>query len=77
MQETNRSITRILRRKEVETRTGLSRSSIYAYMKNGTFPSPVHLGPRSVGWLQGEIEAWVCAKCDASRPASSTTIQER
>ena len=67
MQEANSSITRILRRKEVETRTGLSRSSIYAYMKNGTFPSPVHLGPRSVGWIQDEIEVWICTQRDNSR----------
>lgn len=67
MQEASRSITRILRLKEVETRTGLSRSSIYAYVKKGVFPSQVQLGPRSVGWIQGEVEAWLCEKCDAPR----------
>jgi len=41
-----------LRRKQVETRTGLSRSTIYQYIKDGVFPKPVPLGPRAVGWLE-------------------------
>jgi len=41
-----------LRRKQVETRTGLSRSTIYQTIKDGVFPKPVPLGPRAVGWLE-------------------------
>ena len=41
---------RILRRPEVEVRTGLSRSTIYAMMDEGTFPRPLRLGKRAVGW---------------------------
>jgi prophage regulatory protein len=47
-----------LRRPKVEEMTGLKRSSIYQYMAAGTFPKPVRLGPRSVGWLEPEIIAW-------------------
>lgn len=39
--------------------TGLSRSSIYAGVKNGSFPAPLSLGERAVGWLDSEIMAWV------------------
>lgn len=49
---------RILRLEEVKERTGLSRSSIYAYMREGKFPSCIRLGARSVGWYDGEIKAW-------------------
>ena len=41
---------RILRRPEVERRTGLSRSTIYAMMDEGSFPRPLRLGKRAVGW---------------------------
>ena len=41
---------RILRRAEVELRTGLSRSTIYAMMDDGSFPRPLRLGKRAVGW---------------------------
>lgn len=51
--------TAILRRKQVEARTGLSRSTIYNRLQEGTFPKPVNLGPRSVGWLESEVEAWL------------------
>lgn len=58
-QVTKRSLNRILKRKEVEDRTGLSRSSIYAYMQEGRFPKSVSLGARSVGWIEEEIEDWI------------------
>ena len=41
----------LLRRKQVETRTGLSRSTIYHYIKDGVFPKPVPLGPRAE-WIR-------------------------
>jgi len=52
-------IPEIKRRPEVEAKTGLSRSTIYEKMKNGTFPKPVKLGPRAVGWLETEVDAWI------------------
>ena len=42
----------------IET-TGLSRSSIYAYVASGNFPAPLKLGARSSGWLASEIDAWL------------------
>lgn len=66
---------RVLRRRAVETITGLSRSTIYARMGAGTFPSPIRLGARSVGWLVEEIEAWVEARIAESRPALRTQVQ--
>ena len=53
---------RILRRPDVEARTGLSRSTIYAWMKAGAFPQPVALGARLVGWRESDIEAWMAAR---------------
>jgi len=51
----------ILRRKQVEKRTGLSRSTIYLRIQEGTFPRQINLGARAVGWLENEIEAWLAA----------------
>ena len=53
---------RIIRRPEVERRTGKSRSSIYEKMAKGKFPKPVHLGPRAVGWVEQEIDQHIAAK---------------
>jgi prophage regulatory protein len=62
---------RILRRKKVETKTGISRSSIYDGIKRGTFPKPIHLGQQSVGWLESEIDAWLLERIAASRTTSA------
>ncbi len=63
--------TTILRLPVVKARTGLSRSTIYLRITQKTFPEPVCLGGRAVGWIEDEIEAWVKAQIDASRPASA------
>jgi len=49
----------ILRRPEVEQTTGLSRSTLYSMMSEGTFPKPVKLGKRAVGWRASDISAWL------------------
>lgn len=50
---------RILRIKEVIQMTGLSRTTIYGYVKNGEFPKQVQLTKRSVGWKLSEIKNWI------------------
>jgi len=54
----------ILRRKQVEALTGLSRSTIYLRIQEGTFPRPINLGVRAVGWLEAEIEAWLTLRIE-------------
>ena len=49
----------ILRLALVKKRTGLSRSSIYNGIKQGTFPAQISLGPRAVGWLESGIDDWI------------------
>ncbi len=60
----------ILRRKRVEARTGLSRSTIYERIKTGTFPAPVSIGARAVGWLESEVDSWLAAQIQKSRNAA-------
>jgi len=49
----------ILRRKQVEARTGLGRSSIYALIAANQFPRQVQLSTRAVGWKESDITAWL------------------
>lgn len=60
----------ILRLPAVKVRTGLSRSSIYLRISEGTFPTPVNLGGRAVGWLEADIQVWLQSRIDASRKAT-------
>lgn len=57
----------ILRVPVVRERTELSRSTIYLRIAQGTFPKPVNLGGRAVGWLEAEIQDWLQRRIDASR----------
>lgn len=50
---------RLLRRQEVQEKTGLSSSAIYALIKKGRFPGSVPLGSNSVAWLESEIDDWI------------------
>ena len=68
MAEQLRSPLAILRLKQVQTRTGLSRSTIYERISNSTFPRQVSLGgPRAVGWIEGEIEEYLAKLVERSR----------
>ncbi len=57
----------ILRLPEVQKRTGLSRSSVYLRIAEGTFPKQISLGGRAVGWVESEIDAWLEQQIAASR----------
>ncbi|WP_084068547.1 helix-turn-helix transcriptional regulator [Paraburkholderia heleia] len=62
----------ILRRKQVEAATGLSRSTIYARIAAKTFPPAVQLGPRSVGWRQNSIEEFLADPANYRADAAAT-----
>jgi prophage regulatory protein len=49
---------RLLRLAEVSTMVGLKRSSIYRYVAEGRFPSPIKVGERSVRWKLTDVLAW-------------------
>ncbi|KUP91131.1 helix-turn-helix transcriptional regulator [Tritonibacter horizontis] len=53
---------RILRCKDVMALTGLSRSTLYAMMSEGTFPASVKLSKRAVGWRAAVVQAWLDAR---------------
>ena len=50
---------RILRLGDVTRLTGLSKATIYRQIHAGTFPRPVKLGPRAVGWFANEVQDWL------------------
>jgi prophage regulatory protein len=58
---------RFLRLPEVKQMTGLSKSAIYERIKEGSFPTPVRLGGRAVGWVEGEVAQWGADRVSESR----------
>lgn len=50
---------KLIRRKEVQIKTGLGASSIYAMMKNGEFPQCLSLSERRVAWVESDVDKWI------------------
>lgn len=66
----------ILRRREVQSRTGLPSSSLYALIAKGEFPKPIPLSTRRVGWITSEVDEWL-RKRIAAREADGATSKSR
>ena len=58
---------KLLRLPEVKSATGLSKSTIYARIAEGTFPRQVPLGPRLVVWVEADIQNWIAEQVSAAR----------
>ena len=50
---------RIVRLKTVLGRTGLSRSTIYRKIAEGTFPAQLKIGTNGSGWHEPHINCWI------------------
>lgn len=50
---------RIIRLKTVLARTGLSRSTLYRKIAEGTFPRQVPISTRGAGWYESAISQWI------------------
>jgi prophage regulatory protein len=59
-----------IRLPEVKAVTELSKTSLYALIKEKSFPAPVRLGPRAVAWVKSEIRQWAVERVQASRSAA-------
>jgi len=50
---------RIIRLKTVLARTGLSRSTIYRKITEGTFPPQIRISIHGAGWRESDISRWI------------------
>ena len=67
----------LMRLPNVMVATGLSRSTIYKRINEGTFPAPVRIGPRTVAWVTKEIEEWVRRRISESRDRAGRPAELR
>jgi prophage regulatory protein len=58
---------RFLRLPEVVRRCGISKSSVWLWVREGRFPSPIRVGPRVTCWRASEIDNWIEAKAAEGR----------
>ena len=59
----------LLRRRELCKLLGVGAATIYRWLRNGSFPPPVRLGPRRVAWRVEDVEEWL-----ANRPPTQRKV---
>ena len=64
---------RLLRRRDVERITGMSRASIYRLMQKSDFPRPVKVGSTAVRWKESDIATWIESRSVAKSELGSNT----
>ena len=57
----------LLRRKQVEARTGLARSTLYKLIGLGEFPAPVRITAKAVAWKSSCVEAWIASRVSTAK----------
>lgn len=67
---------RALRLPQVSAMTGLARSTIYALVAKGEFPSPFKLSPGTSAWLESDVQTWLRGRVEASRAAGAEAEAE-
>lgn len=69
----NRPPARILRLNAVIELVGLRRAALYRMKRAGTFPEPIKLGVRAVGWVEEDVLAWIARR--ANRPLQAAAAE--
>jgi prophage regulatory protein len=53
---------KILRLRAVLEKLGISKATVYRWIRTEDFPAPIHLGPRAVGWSEASINKWLAGR---------------
>jgi len=72
MQSNNTQTTKFLRLTQCrEIAGGVAPSTIWGWVKNGTFPKPIKLSANCTAWDAAQVEAWARGRIAASRAQSA------
>ena len=63
---------RLIRLKELQSKTGLGASSIYAMMQKGTFPKAINISERRVAWIESDIDLWISERIKSHKGTIAT-----
>lgn len=53
---------RIYRPNELLAMFGITRMTLSRWVKDNSFPQPLRLGPRKLGWLSADVDTWLAAR---------------
>ena len=58
---------KLLKIDEVMARVGIGRSTIFLWVRDGSFPAPIYLSPRQTRWTNSSINEWIEERIRISR----------
>lgn len=58
--------TALLARQAVQSKTTLSRSSLYAMIARGEFPAPIKITGRRVAWTETSVNDWIQSRIEST-----------
>lgn len=56
---------KILRLPAVMEMVGVSKPTVYLWIRQGRFPQPLRIGPKASGWLASELDSWIAERAGA------------
>lgn len=65
------AVDRIIRLPAVLKATGLSRSTLYRKIAQGTFPKQIAISERCAGWRKSAVNDWIANPGSYGRPKKS------
>ncbi|QOT71193.1 AlpA family transcriptional regulator [Sphingobium fuliginis] len=66
---------RIIRLNTVLARTGLSRSTLYRKIADGTFPAQIRISVHGAGWRQSAVDRWIADPVGYREEQAGSPIQ--
>ena len=61
---------------QLKSRLGVSGSSIWLWVKKGTFPAPIKLAENTTAWRVDDIDKWAAARIEASQQLKATNDED-
>lgn len=52
---------------QLKEKLSVSRSSIWSWVKDGSFPKPIKLGKNCTAWNSEDVHAWIQSRIDLSK----------
>lgn len=52
----------------------VSRSTLWSWVKNGSFPHPLKLGPRTTAWRRTDVIAFLAARATATESKAAVRL---
>ena len=67
---------KFLRKPETAARVGYHPEHVMRLVREGRFPRPVRIGPRSVAFVEDEVEAWMAERVEERDTAEAGALTE-